>query len=243
MRSFFYIKNIRSKKGFSLSELLISIGIMAFVATVAIGGLVVLANVRERINRQNQAEMIMVATVSYLRADLNYCSGATLYNMNCSSENDAKKAPYIIVPQYPDFRYSDFIIRKNKDSVITAVATKVPDIKVYYWNSTPSKPTTGGENPKKAIYGIWVRVECSDYSVPSGWSKPPYKGRSYVIAQNVMAGTGMYSQIKDGKIEWDADANLYKFTVEVVDEKTSKVILSQYVEVCPDTLLPYTGNP
>ena len=63
-----------SRKGFTLSEILIAVGLMAVVATAAIGGLVVLTNARNTIEKQTQAEMIMIATVGYLREDLNCCT-------------------------------------------------------------------------------------------------------------------------------------------------------------------------
>lgn len=226
------VKNKRSRKGFSLSELLISVGLMAFVATAAIGGLVVVSRARETMDRLNKAEMIMIATVSYLRADLNNCKNPC--PMNCSTENNAKATPYTIVS-----RYSNFIMRKSATSDVTALATYISPVTAYYWNSTPAKATLGGDNKKTPLYGIWVRVECKGFSVPSGWSSGDiFSGRSYVIAQNVMDGTGMYSRIKDGKIEYSADDKLFKFTVEIVDINTGDVILSQYVEVCPDTLMP-----
>ena len=70
------------------------------------------------------------------------------------------------------------------------------------------------------------------------FDKNVFTRRKYIIAQNVMLGTGMYSRIKDGLITWDEEEMLFKFTIEVVDEETGQVVLSQFVEVCPDTLIP-----
>lgn len=236
MRAMYYNRNThKSRKGFSLSELLLAMGLMAFVATVAIGGLVVIAHIRDTMNRQATANMIMVATVSYLRADLNDCSNPG--SMDCTKEANAKKTPFVIVS-----RYSDFIVRKTETSTDTELATMNGPVTTYYWNSSPTNATLGGDNKKTPLYGIWVRVECSGYTLPAGWSASnitPWKGRSYLIAQNVMAGTGMYSRIKDGKINYDAQNNLYTFTIEVVDEKNpNDVILSQEVKICPDPIIP-----
>ena len=236
MRVEYYNRNThKSRRGFSLSELLLAMGLMAFVAATAIGGIVVIAQIRDTMNRQTTANMIMVATVSYLRDDLNNCSNPG--NMDCSSENNAKKTPFVIVA-----RYSDFIVRKNENSSDTELAKMNDPVKVYFWNSSPTKPTLGGDNKKTPLYGIWVRVECQSYTLPSGWSAgsiTPWTGRSYLIAQNVMYGTGMYTRIKDGKITYDSQTNLYTFTIEVVDENNpNDVILSQEVKICPDPIVP-----
>ncbi len=73
----------RNRKGFSLSELLISMGIMAFVSLAAIGGIALVSRIRETMDRKAQAQMIMLATVSYLRSDLNDCKDPQ--TMDCSA--------------------------------------------------------------------------------------------------------------------------------------------------------------
>ena len=237
MRAVYYnMIQHKSRKGFSLSELLLAMGLMAFVAIVAIGGIVVVAHIRDTMNKQVTANMIMVATVDYLREDLNNCSSAG--PMDCSSFDKAKKTPYVIVS-----RYSTMVLSKSKTSSETKLATMNSDAKVYYWNSSPSNPYLGGDDKKTPIYGIWVRVEGA-FTVPSGWDKP-FDGRSYVIAQNIMYGTGMYSRIKDNKIDYDSDKNLFTFTIEIVDENNpNNVILSQEVKVCPEPLIPtIPSNP
>ena len=109
---------LRNKKGVSLAELLFAIGLMAFVATAAIGGIVVVSRVKETIDKQAKANMIMIATVGYLRADLNSCTNPA--DMTCAYDN-----PYDIKNNsqyYPVFynldpssgRYLNFIIRNQE---------------------------------------------------------------------------------------------------------------------------------
>ena len=43
-------------------------------------------------------------------------------------------------------------------------------------------------------------------------------------------------------IVWDDTNKLFTFWVYVIDENSKEIIMKQYVEVCPDTLLPYTNT-
>ena len=227
-------KSKRSRRGFTLSELLISVGLMAFVATAAIAGLVVLARARETIDRLNKAEMIMIATVSYIRADLNNCNNPHPETMDCSlnSRSTSGAVWYTIGSE----RYNTIIIQDGSSNLCFAART---NSKVQYWNSTPDNPTKNtDQNWYIPVYGIWVKTS-SDYSgVMGGFTKPVHNPRSYVIAQNVMAGTGMYSRIKDDIIKWNETEKYFELTVEVVDVKTDEVVLSQDVIVCPDPMMP-----
>ena len=213
----------RNKKGFSLPELLISIGLMAFVATAAIGGIAVLSHVRETIDKRNKAEMIMIATVEYLRADLNDCQNPD--TMDCI----AKTGSYTFSTRYCKIFISDKTSQQN--GATTALITAQPP-SVKYWNTTS---------------GIWVNIKYPVKPANQNGISAPAANRDYIIAQNVMEGTGMYSQIGNGgKIVYDEAEKLFTFTVDVVETGTGKIILSQEVKVCPDKLmpiLPTTNNP
>lgn len=250
-----------SRKGFTLSEILIAVGLMAVVATAAIGGLVVLTNARNTIEKQTQAEMIMIATVGYLREDLNCCTNP--HTMDCSSNviyydlnesngtlftSDANKfGPDFFVLETNGLRYSNVIIRDKVKAINAAtLGTAVCDAASVQYCNFNGDPTL---DPQYNYNGIYVGINYAGVSAPSGtlpagknWSeyfdRNQYVRRKYVIAQNVMEGTGLYSRIKDGLITWNNTDKLFQFTIEVVDEISGEVILSQYVEVCPDTLLP-----
>ena len=219
----------RNRKGFSLAETLLAVGLMAFVACAAIGGMVVIQRVKDTIDKQAKANMIMIATVSYLRSDLNCCSNPP-DEMNCTYaepyeiKDNNKYYPvfYIIDPSYG--RYLNFKIR-NKDGVTdTCTGTGV---KVQYYNTDE---------------GICVGLQYTGLPGSVNGIAAPIAKRKYVLGWNVMAGTGMISQIGgDGKIKYNKKTKLFEFTVEVVDAKTKEVILSQEVKVCPDTLMP--SNP
>lgn len=225
MRAIFNKQNKHnSKKGFSLAEVLIAVCLMAFVAVAAIGGIVVLTRVRDDIDRQTKANMIMIATVSYLTADLNDCQNPA--TMDCSVDYSSKNGPLFFVCSE---RYIDVVVR-DKNGTATAWITRNASPKVQYWNTSS---------------GIYVRLTCTGYSnPPSGFSKPQ-NNRTYIIAQNIMEGTGMYSRIGgNGKINYDDTKKLFEFTVEVVDSNTGEVVLSQDVSVCPDVLIPsFTITP
>lgn len=215
MRRLFYKKEHCNKQGFSLVELLFAIGLMAFVATGAIGGIVVLNHVRDTIDKQNKAQMIMIATVSYLTDDLNDCKNPA--TMDCSQKGNF----YFLFED----RYYPVVLR-NASGAISTIYRKNP--KALYWNSGN---------------GICVQTASDGYSsgAPSGMSQP-YNPRDYILGQNVMQDTGMISRIGgDQKITYDEATKLFTFTVEVVDVKTGDVILSQEVKVCPDPLIP--NNP
>ena len=221
------IKNKQGRKGFSLSEVLLSVALMAIVGTAAIGGLVVLNRARNTIDKQTKAEMIMIATVNYLRTDLNDCQNPS--NMNCAT----KGSLYFTYKT----RYGELIIRNNKNQ--TALVTGV-NPKAMYWNSTPETPTKFDKD--RILYGIAVQIDVQYTGQPNGWGIPN-KNRKYLIAQNVMEGTGMYSMIGgNGMINYDPDNYLFYFTVDVVDAESGDIVLSQYVEVCPDKYLPSTTN-
>lgn len=219
---------LRNRKGVTLSELLLAIGLMAFVATAAIGGLVVVSRVKETIDKQAKANMIMIATVSYLRADLNCCENPT--EMNCSYdvpykiEDNGKYYPVFYNIDPTSGRYLNFIIR-NKDNVTETCSGST--VKVQYYNTDK---------------GICVGLQYTGLPSSVNGITAPIAKRKYLLGQNVMDGTGMISRIGgNGKINYNNDTKLFEFTVEVVDAHTKEVILSQDVKVCPDTLLP--GNP
>ena len=261
-----------SRKGFTLSEVLISVALMAFVATAAIGGLVVLSHIRDSIDRQNKAEMVMIATVSYLRNDLNTCTNPHTMYCYCSSSyypientNDDKFASdfFQLATNVGsgDLRYINVIIRDKNFNTVATTTCGAPI--VQYWNSTldPNK------DPKN--YGICVGLKYPN-GVPTPTFVDPtanlkigdyfntsfYIHRKYILAQNVMQDTGMYSLIGDGTLNvgdtyvsktteaivWDNTDKLFKFWVYVIDAQTKEIIMTQYVEVCPDTLLPNTNT-
>lgn len=220
---------LRSRKGVTLAELLFAIGLMAFVATAAIGGIVVVSRVKETIDKQARAQMIMIATVSYLRSDLNCCSNPPA-EMNCtyakpySIQDNNMYYPvfYSIDPSYG--RYLKFIIRNIDDVTDTCSGTGV---KVQYYNTDE---------------GICVGLQYTGLPNSVNGIAAPIAKRKYILGWNVMAGTGMISKIGgDGTIKYNEETALFEFTVEVVDKATKQVILSQDVKVCPDTLMP--GNP
>ena len=220
---------LRNRKGVSLAELLFAIGLMAFVATAAIGGLVVITRVKETIDKQARANMIMIATVSYLRSDLNSCSNPAM--MDCAPDNpyaieDNNKyysTFYNIDPAYG--RYLNFIIR-NKDGVTKPCSGT--SVKVQYYNTDK---------------GICVALQYTGLPGNVGGITAPIAKRKYILAQNVMDGTGMISKIGgNGKINYNNDTKLFEFTIVVIDANTKEEILSQDVKVCPDTLMP-VGNP
>lgn len=230
MRTIFKKRNmIVNRKGVSLAELLFAIGLMAFVATAAIGGIVVVNHTKVTIDKQARAQMIMIATVGYLRSDLNCCVNPPA-EMICSYDN-----PYDIKDNntyYPVFynidpnseRYITFIIRNSAGVTEPCSAQSV---KVQYYNT------------KK---GICVGLQYTGLPGSVGGITAPIAKRKYILAQNVMDGTGMISKIGgDGTIKYNNETKLFEFTVEVVDAQTQEVILSQDVKVCPDTLLP--SNP
>ena len=253
-------KNI-SRKGFTLSELLISVGLMAFVATTAIGGLVVLNHTRDVIERQNQAEMIMIATVNYLRKDLDACTDP--FTMDCSKEyypmsnSTSAMGPDFFQLESSEGRYTNVIIR---DKDFNTVATTTCDSPlVQYWNSTNDPDNLGicvgykySNVAAPTLTDPTSGIKISDY-----FSTKDYSNRKYIIAQNIMQGTDMYSIIGDGtldvgqtyakgkmveEITWNNTEKMFQFWVYVIDENTKEVIMKQYVEVCPDTLLPKTNT-
>ncbi len=262
---------VKSKKGFSLSEMLLVVGLMAFVGAAAIGGIAVVTRIRERMEKEATANMIMLATVSYLRADLNDCENPQ--TMDCNKSNGAVyytfSERYSLVTAWSRGNYN-----KGKNAEVLFMRNS-PQAKYYNSNS-----------------GIMVCVECNDYTFVSGKDfatnysylpgKNPKKTNfqyTYPIAENVMQlalydnpgvtyqvtttmNTGMISVIGGdpegdgsdyGKIIYDDENKLFKFWVFIVDSdwkynsnKTiqqnidSGVILTQYVEVCPDPLMPTT---
>lgn len=223
---------LKSRKGVSLPELLFAIGLMAFVATAAIGGIVVVNHVKETIDKQARAQMIMIATVSYLRADLNSCSNPC--DMDCNNpnsypineNNDNKYYPVFYNLSSADGRYLNYIIRNAAGATEEVSGTGA---KVQYYNTSQ---------------GICVGIKLDNNSIPASLNgiTAPMTKRKYILGQNVMDGTGMISKIGgDGKIKYDATTKLFEFTVVVIDTQTNEEILSQDVKVCPDTLLP--SNP
>lgn len=218
---------LRSRKGVSLAELLFAIGLMAFVATAAIGGIVVVNRVKETIDKQARANMIMIATVSYLRADLNNCSNPS--EMDCNNPNlyaindngDNKYYPVFYNLDSSDGRYLNYIIRNAAGDTASVSGTGA---KVQYYNTS---------------MGICVGLKLASIPSSKNGITAPLTKRKYILAQNVMDGTGMISQIGgDGKIHYDNSTKLFTFTVEVVDSTTGEILLSQEVKVCPDTLMP-----
>ena len=244
----------KSRKGFSLSEVLISIGLMAFVGTAAIGGLVVVSDVRDKIDKQNKAEMIMYATEGYLRADLNCCTNPS--DMDCSVyygiaySTSFKPSDPIYIDENPNFgptffsidptkgRYTNFITCNN---IVSSKVTSKSNVtctfpKVQYWNSS---------------CGICVGINYVSTSSSAIWTN-----RKYVIAQMVMDGTGMYSLIGndslnvgdtyeigklDESIKWDETEKMFTFWIYIIDKNdNNKVIMKHKVEVCPDPLMPTT---
>ena len=254
-------KNHMNRRGFTLSEILISVGLMAFVATAAIGGLVVLNHTRDIIERQSRAEMIMIATVSYLRKDLNACKDP--FTMDCSKEyypmsnSTSAMGPDFFQLESSEGRYTNVIIR---DKDFNTVATTTCDSPlIQYWNSTNDPNNLGicvgykySNVAAPTLTDPTSGIKISDY-----FSTKDYSNRKYIIAQNIMQGTGMYSIIGDGtldvgqtyakgkmveEITWNNTEKMFQFWVYVIDENTKEVIMKQYVEVCPDTLLPKTNT-
>lgn len=218
----------RNRKGVSLAELLFAIGLMAFVSVAAIGGLVVITRVKETIDKQAKANMVMIATVSYLRADLNCCTNPSemtcTYDVPYKIEDNGKYYPVFYNIDPTSGRYLNFIIR-NKDNVTETCSGST--VKVQYYNTDK---------------GICVGLQYTGLPNSVNGITAPIAKRKYLLGQNVMDGTGMISRIGgNGKINYNNDTKLFEFTVEVVDAQTKEVILSQDVKVCPDTLLP--GNP
>ena len=220
----------RNRKGVSLAELLFAIGLMAFVATAAIGGIVVVSRVKETIDKQAKANMIMIATVSYLRADLNCCTNPA--EMNCTYDDPKAINSNGSGDYYPVFyninpasgRYLNYLIR-NEDSGPESCSGS--SAKVQYYNTDS---------------GICVALQFTGIPPSVNGITAPAANRKYILGQNVMDGTGMISRIGgNGKINYNNDTKLFEFTVEVVDAQTKEVILSQDVKVCPDTLMP--SNP
>ena len=236
----------KSRKGFSLSEVLISIGLMAFVGTAAIGGLVVVSDVRDKIDKQNKAEMIMYATEGYLRADLNNCTNPS--DMDCSVDrgfdtgvnNAYGTVSFIMAPG--SNRYISFMTCNNKDFYnVTAFSHGTSSgAKVQYWNS-----------PKGICVGVQfdsVTVDNTGYGTPSN--------RKYILAEMVVQGTGMYTVIGDDSlnvgatyvkgtmdesIKWDDTEKMFTFWIYIIDKNdNNKVIMKHKVEVCPDPLMPVT---
>lgn len=238
--------NNRNRKGFTLAEVLISVALMAFVATAAIGGLAVLFREREKIDKQTKAEMVMIATVSYLRADLNCvtnpndmdCSPSS-YSIETNGPNTFRSVFYNIDPAYG--RYSDILIKNSADETI-AGATGISPC-VQFWNSTS---------------GICVGVKFDSKPAASNGADGPTQYRKYILAQNVMADTGMYTLIGDDSLaigEKPSNEKInsmdqsikyedYLFTcyVYVLDAKTNEVIMKQKVEVCPEPVVPTVNN-
>ncbi|MCR5616312.1 MAG: prepilin-type N-terminal cleavage/methylation domain-containing protein [Saccharofermentans sp.] len=222
-----YRHGYRDKKGFSLPELLIAIALMAFVATAAIGGIVVVSHVRETVDKQVKANMIMVATASYLRADLNDCMNP--HEMNCSQYYPLNNGSLGSDFYYMRSRYIDYVIKNSSDlSGVTTEKVQGESPQVQYWNS-PS--------------GICVGIKyAQNISSVNGMSAPanPVK---YIIAESVMEDTGMYSRIKDGKIYYSDADKIFTLTIEIVDANNpNEVIMSQELKVCPDVLMPYTNS-
>ena len=214
-----------NRKGFSLAETLLAVALMAFVATAAIGGMVVIQRVKETIDRQARANMIMVATVSYLRADLNCCTNPT--TMDCSTEyvidnNDNNSYGPVFFNIDPQFnRYKYFMLHSETNGLTALIQGKTP--RVQYWNSPQ---------------GICVGIKYDGFTGSTNGITGPQANRKYILGQNVMQGTGMNSRIGgDQKITYHPDEMYFTFTVEVVDS-SGQAILSQDVIVCPDTLYP-----
>ena len=146
-------------------------------------------------------------------------------------------------------RYASVIIQnKNFTKLGTTMGftTCVPQ-KVQYWNSNANNNYSGTNDPNYA--GIGFGIIYSDVAKPTAlqgsisdsiFKANDYKLRKYIIAQNVMQGTEMYSQIGgNGKINYNETEKYFYFTVEVVDANNPEdVILSQEVIVCPDTQMP-----
>jgi len=240
--------NNRSRKGFTLSEVLISVALMAFVGTAAIGGIALLFRIRAKINKQAQAEMVMIATVGYLRTDLDCVTNPN--DMDCSPsafalENNNANAfgPVFYSIDSDEGRYTSLLIKDSSDNTIASATGSSPS--VQYWNSSS---------------GICVGVKYSGKPVTSNGSDGPTQFRKYILCQNVMADTGMYTMIGDdslavGTIPTQADINsmdqsikyedyLFTFWVYVLDKNTNEVIMKQKVEVCPEPVMPtVTNNP
>lgn len=239
--------NHSSRKGFTLAEVLVSVALMAFVATAAIGSMVVLNHVRATLDKQAKANMVMVATVSYLRADLNNCSNPD--DMDCSTyypidNNDENKYGPVFYTFSSTNRYVNFKIRNKSDSFASGMVTEPTTGQnpvVQYWNSP---------------YGICVGIKYGVKPSDKNGIKAPLKNRKYVIAQNVMEGTNMYTLIGNDKlnvgdiyskgsdpsfkelIDYNEKTKLFTFWVYVLDKNTNEVIMKQKVEVCPDTFMP-----
>lgn len=233
-----------NRKGFTLSEVLISVALMAFVATAAIGGIAILFRVRARIERQTKAEMVMIATVGYLRSDLDLVTNPS--SMDCSvayqldNNNNNAFGPVFFSIDPSNGRYLNLLIRDSSFNTIASATGASP--RVQYWNS-PN--------------GICVGIKYASMPTTTNGASGPETNRKYILAQNVMDDTGMYTMIGDdslsvGTIPTSAAINgmdqsikyenyLFTFWVYVLDKNTNEVIMKQKVEVCPEPLIP--NNP
>ncbi len=196
----------RNRKGFSLSELLISMGIMAFVSLAAIGGIALVSRIRETMDRKAQAQMIMLATVNYLRDDLNECQNPQTMDVD-AIEGDTS---FILEDRYSTVKVYDEASGKYKD--ITRIFPKVK-----YYNSEQ---------------GIVVNCKCDDYTGLVSGSTAPDLVTEYVIAEDIIEGSGLITELS-GPITYSENDKLFTFTIQVKDPDEGKVILSQKILVCP----------
>lgn len=195
----------RNRKGFSLSELLISMGIMAFVSLAAIGGIALVSRIRETMDRKAQAQMIMLATVNYMRADLNACTNPQ--TMACSESGD-------IYFTFKD-RYTDILSYDEYTGATSSIVRVSPQVR--YYNS---------------VDGIVVNCKCDGYTgLVSGFTAPD-QVTEYVIAEDIIEGSGLITELSD-YITYSEDEKLFTFTIQVKDPDEGKVILSQKIIVCP----------
>ena len=195
----------RNRKGFSLSELLISMGIMAFVSLAAIGGIALVSRIRETMDRKAQAQMIMLATVNYMRADLNACTNPQ--TMSCDSSGE-------LYFTFKD-RYSTVLGYDEYSGSTGNISRVSPQVK--YYNSEQ---------------GIVVNCKCDGYLGNDASFAVPDQVTEYVIAEDVIKGSGLITQIV-GPITYSDESKLFTFTIQVKDPDEDKVILSQEIIVCP----------
>lgn len=104
-----------SKKGFTLSELLVTLAIMAFVAIGAVGGIALILRMRNSFEQKNTATMLMTLTQQNLSRSLNREDGVTLVGeetdsayhitingvpLTCTPEVKVDDGSYITVEDY-----------------------------------------------------------------------------------------------------------------------------------------------
>lgn len=128
-----------NRKGYTLSELLVTIAIMSFVAVGAIGGIVMFSRMHDKFEQKRNAQLLLTLTQHTLSNSLNREEGVVLalentdtkyhisYNgvpLECAIDVSLEDGTYITIDNYSyepankTYEYDLVVIDENNNEII-----------------------------------------------------------------------------------------------------------------------------